>query len=98
MRGPHEQNNIVSIEGDTMFGMLICNRLQHMFPESITDHSIQSLHDKDKQHGGQRIALPKTPMMQNVFPRLAIDKDPCRGSAKQQTNKVAPDSTKTQVL
>jgi hypothetical protein len=37
MRGPHEQNNIISIEGDTMFGMLICNRLQDMFLESITD-------------------------------------------------------------
>jgi hypothetical protein len=98
MRGPHEQNNIIGIEGDIMFGMLTCNRLQDMLPESITDHSIQGLHDKNKQHGGQRITLPKPPMLQNVFPKLTIDKDSCTGSAKQQTNKIAPDSTKSQVF
>lgn len=51
------------------------NRLQDMYPKSITDHGIQSLHHKDKHHGGQGIAPTKT----NVFSRLIIDKDPCGG-------------------
>jgi hypothetical protein len=68
MRGPHEQNNIISIEGDTMFGMLICNRLQDMFPESISDHSIQSLHDKDKQHGGTKDRLAEDPYDAECIP------------------------------
>jgi hypothetical protein len=73
--GELQEQNIINIEGATVFGFLRGNQLQDMYSESITDHGIQSLHHKDKQHGGQGIALTKT----NVFSRLTIDKDPCGG-------------------